>query len=99
MINSFSINNREYPNIIKNISVVIYLDGIQKKYLDEASKANLTPNLDKIIKKREYLIAHRAIPSFANPNIINKKQLKYLTYQIVNLLIIKIPYLWSFSSS
>ena len=32
---------------------------------------NLTPNLDKIIKKGEYLIAHSAIPSFTNPNNIS----------------------------
>ena len=71
MTNSFIINKREYPKVIKNISVVICLDGSQKEYLDEASSANLTPNLDKIIKKGEYLLAHSAIPSFTNPNNIS----------------------------
>tara|TARA_B110000263_G_scaffold224586_1_gene215055 strand:+ start:431 stop:1675 length:1245 start_codon:yes stop_codon:yes gene_type:complete len=71
MTNSFIINKREYPRVIKNISVVICLDGSQKEYLDEASSANLTPNLDKIIKKGEYLLAHSAIPSFTNPNNIS----------------------------
>ena len=68
---SFSINKREYPRVIKNASVVVCLDGSQKEYLDEASNANLTPHLDKIIKKGENLIAHSAIPSFTNPNNIS----------------------------
>ena len=71
MTSSFIINNREYLSTINNTCVVICLDGSQKEYLDEASKANLTPNLDKIIKKGEYLIAHSAIPSFTNPNNIS----------------------------
>ena len=71
MTKNFIINNREYSSIIIKTSVVICLDGSQKEYLDEASKANLTPNLDKIINKGEYLIAHSAIPSFTNPNNIS----------------------------
>ena len=71
MTSSFSINNREYSSTIKKTSIVICLDGSQKEYLDEASKVNLTPNLDKIINKGEYLIAHSAIPSFTNPNNIS----------------------------
>jgi len=66
-----NINNRQYQGIPKKTSVVICLDGSQKEYLDEASKINLMPNLDKIIKKGEYLIAHSAIPSFTNPNNIS----------------------------
>ena len=66
-----TINNRDYPKITKKTSIVICLDGCQKEYLDEASKSNLTPNLDKIIQKGEYLIAHSAIPSFTNPNNIS----------------------------
>ena len=46
-----TINNRDYPRITKKTSIVICLDGSQKEYLDEASKSNLTPNLDKIIQK------------------------------------------------
>ena len=34
-------------------------------------KLNLTPNLDQIKKKGEYLLAHSAIPSFTNPNNIS----------------------------
>ena len=68
---SFSINKREYPRVIKNASVVVCLDGSQKEYLDEASKENYTPNLDKIVNRGEYLLAHSAIPSFTNPNNIS----------------------------
>ena len=71
MTSIFNINNREYPSTIKRTCVVICLDGSQKEYLDEASKANLTPNLDKIIKNGEYLMAQSAIPSFTNPNNIS----------------------------
>ena len=55
MNDTLSINSREYLGILKKPSIVICLDGSQKEYLDEASKLNLTPNLDKIIKKGEYL--------------------------------------------
>ena len=71
MIKTLRINNREYPNIPIKTAVVICLDGSQKEYLDEASKLNLTPNLDSIIQKGEYMIAHSAIPSFTNPNNIS----------------------------
>ena len=71
MKNTLNINNREYPNIPIKTSIVICLDGSQKEYLDEASKSHLTPNLDKIIQKGEYLLAHSAIPSFTNPNNIS----------------------------
>jgi phosphonoacetate hydrolase len=71
MTTSFSINNREYQKKLKKKCVVICLDGSQKEYLEEASKANIMPNLDKIINKGESLLAHSAIPSFTNPNNIS----------------------------
>ncbi len=71
MTNTLSINNREYPSILNQTSIVICLDGSQKEYIDEASKLNLTPNLDDIIQKGENLMAHSAIPSFTNPNNIS----------------------------
>ena len=71
MTNSLTINNREYSKKISKPCVVVCLDGSQKEYLDEASKSNVTPNLDQIIKKGEYLMAHSAIPSFTNPNNIS----------------------------
>ena len=55
MTNTLSINNREYPSALNQTSIVICLDGSQKEYIDEASKLNLTPNLDDIIKKGEIL--------------------------------------------
>ena len=78
MKTNFKINDREYPSNLKKTSVVICLDGSQKEYLDEASKKRLTPNLDKIIKKGEYLLAHSTILSFTNPNNINKKTIEEL---------------------
>ena len=71
MTKTLKINNREYPEMPENTSIVICLDGSQKEYLDEASKESCTPNLDRIIKKGEYLMAHSAIPSFTNPNNIS----------------------------
>ena len=35
MTDTLSINNREYPSILKKTSIVICLDGSQKEYLDE----------------------------------------------------------------
>lgn len=71
MTNTLSINNREYPSILNQTSIVICLDGSQKEYLEEASKSNLTPNLDKLIASGENLLVHSAIPSFTNPNNIS----------------------------
>ena len=65
------INQRNYPSKVNKPVVVICLDGSQKEYLDMASKENLTPNLDKIINKGEFILAHSAIPSFTNPNNIS----------------------------
>ena len=65
------INNRDYSGIPKVTSIVICLDGSQKEYLEEASKSNMTPMIDKIIQKGENFLAHSAIPSFTNPNNIS----------------------------
>ena len=66
-----NINHREYPSKVNKPVVVICLDGSQKEYLDTASKSGLTPNLDQITQKGEFIIAHSAIPSFTNPNNIS----------------------------
>jgi len=71
MTNKIIINNRTYSILDNSTAIVICLDGSQKEYLEEASKANLTPNLDSLITKGESLIAHSAIPSFTNPNNIS----------------------------
>jgi len=65
------INQRNYPSKINKPVVVICLDGSQKEYLDRASQSKLTPNLDKIVKEGEFILAHSAIPSFTNPNNIS----------------------------
>ena len=71
MENNIIINNRIYPKKFKNTAIVICLDGSQKEYLDEASKAKLTPNLDKLINNGQSLLAQSAIPSFTNPNNVS----------------------------
>jgi len=68
---NLEINKREYPSSFSKTAIVICLDGSQKEYLDEASKSNLTPNLDKLIASGENLLVHSAIPSFTNPNNIS----------------------------
>ena len=71
MSGNLEINKREYPSSFSKTAIVICLDGSQKEYLEEASKSNLTPNLDKLIASGENLLVHSAIPSFTNPNNIS----------------------------
>ena len=71
MPDNLEINKREYPSAFSKTAIVICLDGSQKEYLEEASKSNLTPNLDKLISTGENLLVHSAIPSFTNPNNIS----------------------------
>ena len=46
MTENLEINKREYPSKFSKTAIVICLDGSQKEYLEEASKLNLTPNID-----------------------------------------------------
>ena len=71
MSDNLEINKRKYPSTFSKTAIVICLDGSQKEYLEEASKSNLTPNLDKLIATGESLLVHSAIPSFTNPNNIS----------------------------
>ena len=71
MSDNLEINKREYPSKFSKTVIVICLDGSQKEYLEEASKSNLTPNLDKLIADGENLLVNSAIPSFTNPNNIS----------------------------
>ena len=71
MTNQININERIYSGIPKSTAIVICLDGSQKEYFEEASKSNLTPNLDSLISSGENLLANSAIPSFTNPNNIS----------------------------
>ena len=65
------INERQYPGIPSSTAIVICLDGSQKEYFEEASKLNLTPNIDSFKKSGEDLLVNSAIPSFTNPNNIS----------------------------
>ena len=71
MTQTIRINERDYSGLPTSTAIVICLDGSQKEYFEEASKLNLTPNLDKIINTGENLLANSAIPSFTNPNNIS----------------------------
>ena len=71
MTQTITINERDYTGLPNSTAIVICLDGSQKEYFEEASKLNLTPNLDKIINTGENLLANSAIPSFTNPNNIS----------------------------
>ena len=68
---NLEINKREYPSKFSKTAIVICLDGSQKEYLEEASKLNLTPNIDALISNGQSLLVHSAIPSFTNPNNIS----------------------------
>ncbi|MDC6447542.1 phosphonoacetate hydrolase [Alphaproteobacteria bacterium] len=71
MTNQININERIYSGMPSSTAIVICLDGSQKEYFEEASKLNLTPNLDELKNTGENLIANSAIPSFTNPNNIS----------------------------
>ena len=71
MTNQININERIYSGMPSSTAIVICLDGSQKEYFEEASKLNLTPNLDELKRTGENLLANSAIPSFTNPNNIS----------------------------
>ena len=71
MSSPIEINERQYPGIPSSTAIVICLDGSQKEYFEEASKLDLTPNIDLFKKSGEDLLVNSAIPSFTNPNNIS----------------------------
>ena len=71
MSSPIEINERQYPGMPSSTAIVICLDGSQKEYFEEASKLNLTPNIDSFKKGGEDLLVNSAIPSFTNPNNIS----------------------------
>ena len=71
MSSPIEINERQYPGMPSSTAIVICLDGSQKEYFEEASKLNLTPNIDSFKKSGEDLLVNSAIPSFTNPNNIS----------------------------
>lgn len=60
-------NERTYA-IPKTCAIAICLDGCEPAYLDEAIKAGLMPNLERIKSTGTVRFAHSVIPSFTNPN-------------------------------
>ena len=50
MSSPIEINERQYPGMPSSTAIVICLDGSQKEYFEEASKLNLTPNIDSFKK-------------------------------------------------
>jgi Uncharacterized proteins of the AP superfamily len=71
MTHPIEVNERVYPGIPSTTAIVICLDGSQKEYFEQASKLNLTPNVDALKKNGEDLLVNSAIPSFTNPNNIS----------------------------
>ena len=71
MSSPIEINERQYPGMPSSTAIVICLDGSQKEYFEEASRLNLTPNIDSFKKNGEDLLVNSAIPSFTNPNNIS----------------------------
>ena len=71
MSSPIEINERQYPGMPSSTAIVICLDGSQKEYFEEASKLDLTPNIDSFKKSGEDLLVNSAIPSFTNPNNIS----------------------------
>ena len=71
MSSPIEINERQYPGIPSSTAIVICLDRSQKEYFEEASKLDLTPNIDSFKKSGEDLLVNSAIPSFTNPNNIS----------------------------
>lgn len=60
-------NDRTYA-APKTTAIAICLDGCEPAYLDEAIKAGLMPNLERIKASGTVRLAHSVIPSFTNPN-------------------------------
>ncbi len=60
-------NGRSYKRPAKPV-VVICVDGSEPGYIEEAIKAGLAPNLDRLMKSGANTTALSAIPSFTNPN-------------------------------
>ncbi len=50
MTHPIEVNERVYPGIPSTTAIVICLDGSQKEYFEQASKLNLTPNIDTLKK-------------------------------------------------
>ena len=67
MSSPIEINERQYPGIPSSTAIVICLDGSQKEYFDEASKLNLTPNIDSFKKNGEDLLVNLSLIHISEP--------------------------------
>lgn len=65
-----AVNGRDY-RFPRTPTVAICLDGSEPGYIEEAIKAELAPNLDRLIKTGANLLGKCVIPSFTNPNNIS----------------------------
>src|ERR1700730_8007698 len=67
---SVTANGRDYrfPEVP---TVVVCIDGSEPGYIEEAIKAGLAQNLDRLLRTGANLLAKSVIPSFTNPNNIS----------------------------
>lgn len=64
------VNGRDY-RFPHTPTVAICLDGSEPGYIEEAIKAGLAPNLERLMQTGANLLARCVIPSFTNPNNIS----------------------------
>jgi phosphonoacetate hydrolase len=64
------VNGRDY-RFPRTPTVAICLDGSEPGYIEEAIKAGLAPNLERLMQTGANLLAQCVIPSFTNPNNIS----------------------------
>jgi phosphonoacetate hydrolase len=63
-------NGRSY-RFPKEPTVVVCIDGSEPGYIERAIEKGLAPNLDRLMRTGENLLAQSVIPSFTNPNNIS----------------------------
>ncbi|MFI5012159.1 MAG: phosphonoacetate hydrolase [Hyphomicrobiales bacterium] len=67
---SVTANGREY-RFPQAPTVMVCIDGSEPGYIEEAIKAGLAPNFDRLMRTGANLLAKSVIPSFTNPNNIS----------------------------
>jgi phosphonoacetate hydrolase len=67
---SVTANGRAY-RFPSTPTVAVCIDGSEPGYIEEAVKAGLAPNLDRLMSSGSHLLAQSVIPSFTNPNNIS----------------------------
>jgi phosphonoacetate hydrolase len=61
------VNGRRYVRP-RQKTVVVCLDGVDARYLDDAFERNLVPRLRELVEQGVYAIGRSQLPSFTNPN-------------------------------